>query len=73
MTKWCNLHTIYYSTYYGAKTQEEIMKKPTFIPTIIHTVASGIDVSKDLASEQQCSVASLLDKAYEENQKEEKN
>lgn len=49
------------------------MKKPTFIPTIIHTVASGIDVSEDLASEQQCSVASLLDKAHEENQKEEKN
>lgn len=48
------------------------MNNATFIPTIIHTVASGIDVSKDLETEQQCSVASLLDKAYEEN-KEEKN
>lgn len=45
-------------------------KTITFIPSSLHVVASGVDVTQDLNNTNNHSISNLLDSAYE---KEEKN
>lgn len=45
------------------------MNNAKFVSSTLHTVASGIDISKDLASEQQSTISSLLKGDYEEKEK----
>lgn len=46
------------------------MSNPKFVPSALHVVASGVDISKDLASTQEKTISSLLEDAYEEKESE---
>lgn len=47
------------------------MQEPTFIPSYLHVVASGVDVSEDLNNTQSHSISTLLNNAYEKEEKTE--
>lgn len=44
-----------------------------FVPSTLHVVASGVDVSKDLESTQNHSLSSLLKGDYEEKKEDTTN
>lgn len=41
------------------------MSNMYFVPSALHVVASGVDISKDLETKQESSISSLLNDAYE--------
>lgn len=47
------------------------MNQQTFIPSVLHVVATGVDVSEDLNNTQSHSVSTLLNNAYEKEEKTE--
>ena len=42
------------------------MEEAKFVSSALHVVSSGIDITKDLESNQEKSISSLLDCAYEQ-------
>ncbi len=45
------------------------MNEPVFVPSTLRVIASGVDVSKDLAKEDGHSISSLIEE-YNEEKKE---
>lgn len=46
------------------------MNQQAFIPSVLHVVATGVDVSEDLNNTQNHSISTLLNNAYEKDEKE---
>lgn len=49
------------------------MKNGYFVPSTLHVVASGVDVTKDLQSKEEYSISSLLNNAYEKEERNKKD
>lgn len=47
------------------------MEEAKFVSSALHIVSSGIDITKDLESNQEKSISSLLDGAYEQQKTQE--
>jgi hypothetical protein len=43
-----------------------------FVPSALHVVASGVDISKDLETQKESSISTLLNDAYEKEKDREK-
>jgi hypothetical protein len=48
------------------------MNISNFVPSTLHIVASGVDVTQDLQSSQGKSISTLLNTAYEKEEKTKK-
>lgn len=65
---------LYYYIITLPTNQRKLMKNATFVPSTVHVVAtSGLDVTNDLNNNNEHSISTLLNNAYEEKETQQDN